>query len=268
MTRIAVFQMSATIDAAARPQRIMDAMQQAASGGARLLVAPELALAGYGRGDALEREAQRPDGAWARQLGAAAARHGISVIAGFPEDGGSHGGTQVRHISALMIDADRPDAPEIYRKGCLYGPYERRHFTAAGPSTVIAGIAGLKVGCLICYDVEFPENVRRLAVAGADLIAVPTALPKDPASAFIARNIIRARAFESQIFIAYADNADTDEGFTYQGLSSIAAPDGAVLADAGEAGDALIYADIDGRAYAASREVNPYLEDAARQGLI
>ena len=47
-----------------------------------------------------------------------------------------------------------------------------------------------------------------------------------------------------------------------------AAPDGAVLADAGEAGDALIYADIDGRAYAASREVNPYLEDAARQGLI
>ncbi|MCU0592539.1 MAG: hypothetical protein MUC57_13835, partial [Desulfobacterales bacterium] len=35
---------------------------------------------------------------------------------------------------------------------------------------------GLKVGILICYDVEFPEAVRALALAGAELIAVPTAL--------------------------------------------------------------------------------------------
>jgi predicted amidohydrolase len=263
MTRIAVFQMSAAIEPGARPQRIIDAMAQAAKAGARILVAPELGLSGYGRGEAQTREAQRPDGAWAQALGTAAAEHGISVIAGFPEEAGD-----VRHISALIIDRTAPDAPQIYRKGCLYGAYERGLFTAAGPSTVIAELEGLKVGCLICYDVEFPENVRRLASAGADLIAVPTALPKGAPSEFIARHTIRARAFESQVFVAYADNADSDESFTYQGLSSIAAPDGAVLAEAGETGDALICADIDPSAYAASREANPYLEDAARQGLI
>ena len=263
MIKVAVFQMSAAIESAARLQRITDAMAEAAQAGAHLIIAPELALSGYGRGAPLTREAQRPDGPWAQALGAAAALHGISVIAGFPEDAGD-----VRHISAMMVDRTRPREVTIYRKGCLYGPYEKGLFTAAGPSTIIAEMEGLKVGCLICYDVEFPENVRRLAVAGADLIAVPTALPKDAASAFIARHTIRARAFESQLFIAYADNSDSDEGFAYQGLSSIAAPDGSVLAEAGEGGDALIYADLDPDTYAASRAANPYLEDAAGQGLI
>ncbi|MFD0860402.1 nitrilase-related carbon-nitrogen hydrolase [Roseovarius aquimarinus] len=263
MTRIAVFQMSAAIDPAVRTARVIEAMKEAAEGGARLVIAPELALSGYGRGPVLAQEAQRPDGAWARALGAAAARHDISVIAGFPEDAGG-----TRHISALMIDRAAPDAAHVYRKGCLYGDYERGIFTAAGPSTVIVPMEGLNVGCLICYDVEFPENVRRLALAGADLVAVPTALPKGAPAEFIARHTIRARAFESQVFVAYADNADADEGFVYQGLSSIAAPDGAVLAEAGESGDALIFADIDTAAFGPSREANPYLEDAARQGLV
>ncbi|MCQ0091995.1 carbon-nitrogen hydrolase family protein [Roseovarius sp. M141] len=263
MTRIAVFQMSAAIDPDHRLARIVDAMQEAAGKGARLLIAPELALSGYGRGPAFNREAQTADGAWVRALGVAAARHGIGVIAGFPEAAGD-----TRYISAVMIDAAGPDAPVIYRKGCLYGPYEKRHFTAAGPTTVIAEIAGLKVGCLICYDVEFPENVRRLALAGADLVAVPTALPNGAPAEFIARHIIPVRAFENQIFVAYADNADSEGDFTYQGLSSIVAPDGSVLAAAGEGGDALIYADLRPGDYARSRAGNPYLKDAQRQRLI
>jgi predicted amidohydrolase len=261
MTKIAVFQMSAAIAPARRPARIIEAMQEAAGAGARLLVAPELALSGYGRGAAFSDEAQGVDGAWVRELGAAATRHGIAIVASFSERAGD-----TRHISALMIDAAPDSAPVIYRKGCLYGPYEKSHFTAAGPTTVITQLAGLKVGCLICYDVEFPENVRRLALAGADLIAAPTALPKAASSEFIARHTIRARAFENQIFVAYADNSDADDRFGYQGLSSIAAPDGTVLAAAGEEGDALIYADLRAEAYAESRAESPYLEDVQRQG--
>ncbi|MFG6539315.1 MULTISPECIES: nitrilase-related carbon-nitrogen hydrolase [Sulfitobacter] len=157
---------------------------------------------------------------------------------------------------------------QSHRKGCLYGDYERGIFTAAGPSTVIVQMEGLKVGCLICYDIEFPENVRRLALAGVELVAVPTALPKGAPAEFIARHMIRARAFESQVFVAYADNADRDDGFEYQGLSSIAAPDGTVLAEAGETDDALIFADIDPSIFSTSRKENPYLKDAVLQGLV
>lgn len=265
MTGIAVFQMSAAIAPEARPDRIVEAMRNAAKDGARLLIAPELCLSGYGRGAALRDVAEAPDGVWAQRLCAAAAEFDISVIASFPERAG-----ETRHISAMIVDRTRPDPQEVqvYRKGCLYGAYEKEFFTTTGPSTLIVDLEGLKVGCLICYDVEFPENVRRLALAGAELIAVPTALPRGAPGAFIAQQIIGARAFENQVFVAYANNADSDDRFTYQGASSIAAPDGDVLASAGETGDALIHANILPATYGPSRDENPYLEDARQHHLV
>lgn len=260
--KLAVFQMSAAIAPEARAARIIAAMQDAADAGATLMVAPEQALSGYGRGAALHAAAQPSGGAWAVQLGAAAARIGISLIAGFPERDG-----ETCYISALIIDHEAPDSPALYRKGCLYGDYEKGLFSPGGPSTVLIEMQGLRVGVLICYDIEFPENMRRLALAGADLVAVPTALPMGASARFVAEHMIRVRAFENQVFVAYADNADRDEGFAYQGLSIIAAPDGAALASAPVDGDALIYAEIDPAAYRAARQENPYLADARAAGL-
>ena len=79
---------------------------------------------------------------------------------------------------------------------------------------------------MICYDVEFPEMIRHLALSGADLVLVPTALPASEHAAFIARSIIPVRAFENQVFVAYANHAGRDDAFAYAGLSGIAAPDG------------------------------------------
>jgi predicted amidohydrolase len=64
-------------------------------------------------------------------------------------------------------------------------------------------LEGWKLGLLICYDLEFPENARRLALAGAELILVPTAnmVPFD----FVADVTVRARAFENQCYVAYAN---------------------------------------------------------------
>ena len=64
-------------------------------------------------------------------------------------------------------------------------------------------IGGLKAALLICYDVEFPESVRALALAGAELVIVPTALmqPFD----VVAKTIVPARAYENQLFVAYAN---------------------------------------------------------------
>ena len=116
---------------------------------------------------------------------------------------------------------------------------------------------------LICYDVEFPENVRRLAEAGADLVAVPTALPASDHAAFISGSMIPVRAFENQVHLAYVNHCGADRNFAYAGLSRIAAPDGRTLAVA-DASPALLFADIEPAAFAAAREANPYLEDLAR----
>ena len=129
------------------------------------------------------------------------------------------------------------------------------------PRSNLRAFDGLKLGFLICYDVEFPENVRRLARAGAELVVVPTALPAEPFANFIATRVVPVRAFENQIFVAYANHAGHDSRFSYAGLSSVAAPDGACLAAAADDAPALIFADLDPAAYEASRRANSYLVD-------
>jgi predicted amidohydrolase len=91
-------------------------------------------------------------------------------------------------------------------------------------------------------------------------VLVPTALPAGDHSPFIAGTIIPARAFENQVFVAYANHCGADARFAYAGLSHVAAPDGATLAQAGAA-PALLIVDIDPAAYGASRADNPYLRD-------
>ena len=112
---------------------------------------------------------------------------------------------------------------------------------------------------LICFDVEFPELVRRLAVAGADVVLVPTALPDDPVFRMIPERVISVRAFENQIAVVYVNHADADPAFTFAGRSVICLPDGSEAARAPATGPALIFADYEPTGFTASRAANHYL---------
>jgi predicted amidohydrolase len=251
--RIAALQFEAKAGAARENLgRVVEAAGTAAKDGAGLLIAPELCLPGYGAGDAFNDLAEPLDGPVVARLQDACREARIAIIAGFCErrDGGLAN-------SALFLDGKRA---AVYRKAFLYGPYEKRHFVPEPPRSVVVEHGGLKIGILICYDVEFPENVRRLAVAGADLVAVPTALPRSPQAGLIAGSVVPVRAFENQVHVAYADLCGEDGRFAYAGLSTVAAPDGRILASAG-GGEELIFAEIDPAAFDASREENPYLGD-------
>jgi len=232
--------------------RVIEAAGRAAGGGAGLLIAPELCLPGYGAGDAFEEIAEPLDGPLVARLQEVCRNTGVAIVTGF----GERRGGKVAN-SALFLDGERVVA---YRKAFLYGDYERHYFVPGPPENAIVAHGGLRIGMLICYDVEFPENVRRLASAGVDLVAVPTALPETPHAGFIAGSIVPVRAFENQVHVAYADLCGHDGRFAYAGLSTIAAPDGGILASAGS-GAELIFADIDPAAFDASRAQNPYLHD-------
>ena len=254
--RIAALQMQAQAgDAAANLALIDRAAREAKAGGAALLIAPELTLPGYGAGEAMRSLAEPVDGRQVAALRASAATNGIAILAGFAEREGD-----TVYNSAVFVDGVRT---WLYRKAFLYGEYEKRLFAAAAATACIVEHGGLKIGVLICYDVEFPENVRRLAEAGADLVAVPTALPATDHAAFISGSMIPVRAFENQVHLAYVNHCGADGNFAYAGLSRIAAPDGQTLAVA-DTSPSLLFADIGPAAYAAAREANPYLEDLAR----
>jgi predicted amidohydrolase len=257
--RIAALQMHAIAgDGDGNIQCIAAAAADAAAGGAKLLIVPELAVTGYGAGEtAFAGLASPATGDVAERLGTIARESGLAIVAGFAEQDGRD-----TFNSALFTDGIGTNA--VYRKSHLYGDYERNAFRPGVPASVMVELGGIRLGMLICYDVEFPENVRRLALAGADLVVVPTALPKGSSGTFIANHMIQVRAFENQVFVAYINHCGADDHFTYAGLSRIAAPDGKLLAEAPAEGETLLFAEIRPEDYAKSRAENTYLVDLGR----
>lgn len=254
MIRISALQMqTAGADTAANLARIEKAARQAADAGATLLVTPELGVTSYGGGEAILDLAEPANGPIVNRLGEIARRTGVAVVAGFAEKA-----DRAVYNSAVYVDG--VETPSVYRKSHLYGDYERQLFTPEAPGTCLFSHRGMSCAMLICYDVEFPENVRRLALAGADMILVPTATPQGASGTFIAEKMIPVRAFENQIFIAYVNNAGHDGAFDYAGRSMIAAPDGSALASAGLS-EEFLTADIVPALFARSRSENTYLKD-------
>ncbi|AKH99858.1 putative amidohydrolase [Hoeflea sp. IMCC20628] len=254
MIRISVLQMhTAGADTTANLERIEQAALEAAQGGATLLITPELGVTSYGGGRAVIDLAEPADGPLVERLGEIARTTGVAIVAGFAEKAGD-----AVYNSAVYTDG--AGTPSVYRKSHLYGDYERGLFKPEKPSTCLFSHGGMTLGMLICYDVEFPENVRRLVQAGAEMILVPTATPMGSSGTFIAEKMIAVRGFENQIFIAYANNTGRDGDFVYAGQSVITAPDGSVLASAGLS-EEMLTADIDQTLYARSRSENTYLRD-------
>ena len=254
MIRLALFQGPTDSGTVATNLALLDAQAAAAAAqGATLLVLPEMFLTGYNLGrDRIHALAESADGPSAKAASDIALHHGVALLYGYPERDGDR-----IYNSACLILADGTLAAS-YRKAHLFGPDERATFTAGDAIATVVEVGDLRVGVLICYDVEFPESVRLLALAGADLVAVPTALM--PPYEFVPASMIPTRAFENQVFVAYANRCGAENGLHYIGSSCVAAPDGSVLAAAGDAQE-LIVADLDPLRYGASRDANTYFRD-------
>ncbi|MFD2238430.1 nitrilase-related carbon-nitrogen hydrolase [Aureimonas populi] len=258
--KLSLFQMDAALEGPARRAAIEEGVREAASAGSALALFPELAVEGYGTGEAMGAAAPAPEELATSPLQHLAGETGMAICAGM---------ALRRHDGALSNAAVlfRPGhAPLAYAKRQLYGAYEKALFRPGTAAAPLAEWAGLRLGLLVCFDVEFPEQVRELALAGADLVLVPTALPQGPGARFIAQSMVPTRAFEDGIFLAYADHCGSDARFSYQGLSSISAPDGSRLAAATAEATAHLSATIDPHAYDEAREANPYLRIARAMG--
>lgn len=207
-------------------QRLDATAAQARARGADLLITPEMALTGYAIGpERVAALAQPCDGPLARAVAAVAQRHGIAIVYGYPEHN-PHG----KPFNAAQ--AIGPDGTRLahYRKTHLFGDMDRAQFSAGDAASQVFEWQGWQLGLLICYDVEFPETVRGLALQRADAVLVPTANmePFDD----VQRVLLPARALENSLYLAYA-NACGAEGHTgYNGQSCVLEPDGHPLAQA------------------------------------
>lgn len=227
-----------------------DAVMRAAGAGAQIVVLPELAPSGYVFRDAEEARSlsEPPDGPTAAQWHDLASRHEIVIVGGFSELGPDG----LLYNSAMLVDPSGVRA--VYRKAHLWDA-EADFFTPGSEPPPVVKTSYGAVAMLICYDVEFPEWVRLPALAGAELLAVPTNWPAEPVPAgerSILTANVQVQAFANRMFIAAACRCGTERGVEWTGGSVIAGRDGYPLAGpastAGPAGIAqpeLLVADCD-----------------------
>lgn len=244
---------SAVLDVDGNCNAVDQAAREAAAAGARVLLTPELFPVGYA--PLRVRTELDPSGlpAIRRTLAGFAKRHGIAVVYSLPTV--TAGGQW--QISATLVSS-RGEELLSYSKVHLFGAEERKAFSPAEAAPAVVDLDGIKTSLAICYDVEFPETARAAAARGAELLLVPTAL----AHGFeeVPQILLRARALESQLTVAYANHSGSEDGCEFLGGSVIAAPDGSLLAAAGP-GPELLFAEVSAEAARDARDAVPYLAE-------
>jgi predicted amidohydrolase len=211
-----------------------DAMT-AASACCDLLVVPELAFPGYNCPELHMQDAQTINGSWMKRVSEITQKAGIAICFGWAERDGNtvYNATSVISNDGICV--------AHYRKLQLFGAFERNSFTFGDDKPPVFDLCGTPCGVLICYDIEFPEHARDLARCGAKLILVPTANPEGFSQ--VPDLLVRSRAYENGVFVAYANYSGDDGDLIFGGGSVICGPDGAVIALAGK-GDVILIADI------------------------
>lgn len=223
---VAIAQMQPqTADKRANLDRFTEYMERAASNGADLIVFPELALTGYGCGDAFFDVAEEVPGRSTGRLTEEARRLGLHVIFGMPERGlpgviynsavlvgpSGHLGTWRKHtLPGHATDMSGP------------GAFPDRRFFRAGTQSPVFGTPIGRIGMMVCYDVFFPEIARLLTVKGADLLVAISGSPSFERPIF--ETLVQARAMENAIWVAYCNMAGSEAGVSYWGGSRIIAP--------------------------------------------
>jgi len=255
-TRVAAWQcLPGPLDVAGNLRRLDGICASAVAQGVEVLVTPEMFMSGYAiTRPEVVRLAEDAGGPTEAAVAEIARRHGLAIVYGYPER--APGGAA--YNAATMIGPDGVVRGR-HRKVHLFGDVDRGQFVANPDRPATFDFDGTRVGMLICYDVEFPESVRHLTVNGATAVLVPTA---NMIGCEVVQDIlVRARAYENNCGLVYANYCGADDGFEYNGLSMICGPRGEVLAQAGAQGEKLVIADLPGKStgtYLADRRGDLY----------
>lgn len=252
--RIALWQChSVADDVEGNLDRLEQAASEAAALDADLLITPEMYLTGYNIAPSTARRLADPvDGRLGNAVGDVARRTRIAILYGCAELDDSAVYNTVRLVDANGISL------ASHRKTHLFGDVDRDAVTAGIVPPPVIDIGGWSLGLLICYEVEFPELVRDLAVRGAEVICVPTAnMPEFDAVQTV---LLPARALENTVYVAYANYCGVEGDLAYGGLSEGIGPDGRVLARA-EREPELLVVDVERKVLDDARERFTYLDD-------
>lgn len=201
-------------------RRTVALIEAAHARGAHLVVLPELCNSGYvfeSREEAFALAEPLEGGETIAVWSEVAARLGVTLIAGFAEREG-----HTLYNSAAVIGPYGVIGG--YRKLHLWGD-EQLYFEPGNLGVPVFNTPFGRIACAICYDIWFPEVFRLAALAGADVLCVPTnwvPMPGQPDGLPVMANMLAmSGAHANGMVVAAADRVGVERGQPFLGNSVI-----------------------------------------------
>lgn len=244
--RIALIQQHASADRAENLRRGLAAAETAARNGARLICFAELAFEPFypqdeARGD-VTLLAEEVPGPTTQAFSDLAKAHGVVVVLNLFERDGSQ-----TYDTSPVIDSDgrllgRTRMVHITDYACFH---EKGYYVPGDTGVPVYDTSVGRVGVAICYDRHYPEYMRALALAGAQVVVVPQAgsVGEWPEGLYEAE--MRVAAFQNGYFTALCNRVGREAKLEFAGESFVCDPEGRVIARAGAGTDEILFSEID-----------------------
>jgi predicted amidohydrolase len=216
---------------------IKSKIKTAAGSGANLIVFPECALSGYiftSLAEALPYMETVP-GPCTEELATLARKLDVYIIMGLLENDGE------KHFNTSIL---------IGPEGFI-GKYRKIHLPFLGidrfidhgdqPFQVYKTDIG-NIGMHICYDCNFPECARVMALMGADILVLPTNWPEGRQK--IPNHVVLCRAYENKVHFVAANRVGSERNTRFIGLSRIINTRGDIVSEAINDSEQIIYGDV------------------------
>jgi N-carbamoylputrescine amidase len=244
--KIALIQQRASNAKGANRAKGLENAEHAARQGAQLICFAELAFEPfYPQEPAGERKidlAEETPGPTTEAFAALARRHGVAIV-----------------LNLFERDGDRTyeTSPVIGTDGTILGKtrmvhvpdyacfHEKSYYAPGDLGAPVYNTGFAKVGVAICYDRHYPEYMRALALAGAEVVVIPQAGAVDEWPDGLYEAEMRVAAFQNGFFTALCNRVGKEPKLEFAGESFACDPDGRVIARAGKGTEETLFCDLD-----------------------
>lgn len=259
--RLALAQMRMEADRERNLARALELMAEAAAAGAHAIVFPELTFdrffPQYPRDARYLALGEPVPGPAIDRVAAQARALGLVTVPNLLERDGERS-----YDCSPIIGADGAllGRARMMHVAEMPGFHEQFYYSPGDTGPVVVSTSAGRIGVAVCYDRHYPEHMRALTLAGAEVIVVPNAAVEgEPLEMFEVE--MRAAAFQQQVFVALVNRVGREGEQLFAGCSFVVDPHGRVVARAGQGTETLLTADLDLALVQEARTTRPYLRD-------
>lgn len=223
-------------DPTANYEQASDYIEKAAKTGADIILLPELWTTGYDltRLDDIADDRAEESIAFLKKE---AVKHGVNLVGGSVAEKCEDG---VRNT--LLVVDENGDLVHKYSKLHLFQLMDEHLYLEEGADEADFELAGVKSAGFICYDIRFPEWMRKSALGGAKVMYVVAEWPVARIDHW--RILLQARAIENQCYVIACNRSGSDPKNEFGGMSLVIDPWGEIVAEGGK-GEEIVVGEVD-----------------------